>query len=234
MPFMPYYIQELGITDLKQVGWWAGLVTSAQAVSMALMAPVWGALSDRYGRKMMVQRASFAGAVVLSLMAFVTNVQQLVALRFLQGLLTGTVSATTTLVASTAPRDQAGKVLGTLQTAMFLGVSFGPLIGGVLGDSLGFSPSFIVTGSLLMFSGLLVTFLIHEDFHPTEEVRQTKSRSYSLALRILVASGSLLAILAVRLVMRIGSRVLGLRWDLRSLGGGAIGSVIAVCWSAAQ
>jgi DHA1 family multidrug resistance protein-like MFS transporter len=76
MPFIPYYIQELGVSDLKEAGLWAALVTSAQAISMALIAPVWGALADGYGRKMMVLRASFAGALVMSLMGFVTSVQQ--------------------------------------------------------------------------------------------------------------------------------------------------------------
>ncbi len=68
-PFIPYYVQELGITDIKAAGLWAGLVTSAQAVSMAFMAPVWGALSDRYGRKVMVMRATFAGSVVMTFRA---------------------------------------------------------------------------------------------------------------------------------------------------------------------
>ena len=208
MPFIPYYIQELGITDLKQVGWWAGLVTSAQALSMALMAPMWGALSDRYGRKLMVQRAMFSGAVVLSLMALVTSVQQLLVLRFVQGMLTGTVSASTALVASITPKEHAGKTLGSLQTASFLGVSFGPLLGGILGDSLGYRPSFLVTGGLLLLSGILVTFLIHEDFHPSEDVLRGSARGYGATARVL-AAGGLLAIFAVRIVMRIGSRVLG-------------------------
>jgi len=40
MPFLPYYIQELGITELNDVALWAGVLTSAQAVTMALIAPV--------------------------------------------------------------------------------------------------------------------------------------------------------------------------------------------------
>jgi MFS transporter, DHA1 family, multidrug resistance protein len=208
MPFIPYYIQELGISDTEQVALWAGLVTAAQAVSMAIMAPVWGALSDRYGRKLMVLRASFAGAVVLSLMGFVTNVWQLLILRFVQGMLTGTVSATTTLVASQAPKDRAGAALGSLQTAIFLGVSFGPLIGGVSGDAFGFRPSFWITGGLLALSGVLVFLFVHEDFHPAADAPRVGRGGTRTAIAIVVGSGALLAVLAGRILLRIGTRAL--------------------------
>lgn len=208
IPFMPYYIQQLGITDTDQVALWSGLVTSAQALSMAIMAPVWGALSDRYGRKLMVLRASFAGAIVLTLMGFVTNVYQLALLRFIQGLLTGTVSATTTLVASQTPREHSGAALGSLQTAIFLGVSCGPLLGGLTGDAFGYRPSFWITGALLALSGLLVLFFVHEDFHPAPDALRTGRGSTRAALALVLASGALLAVLAGRILLRIGSRAL--------------------------
>lgn len=208
IPFIPYYVQELGVTDVKQAGMWAGLVTSAQALSMALMAPVWGALADRYGRKLMVLRASFAGAVVLSLMGFVTNVQQLVVLRFIQGMLTGTVAATTTLVASTVPRERSGMALGSLQTAIFLGVSLGPLLGGLSGDLVGYRPSFWITGALLFISGVLVLLFVHEDFQPATDVARKGRMNYVQAARLVLASGPLLAVFASRILLRVGTRAL--------------------------
>ncbi len=213
MPFMPYYIQELGITDVKQVSMWAGLITSAQAIGMALMAPVWGALADRYGRKLMVLRATFAGAIVLSLMGFAANVQQLLVMRFVQGIFTGTVAATTTLVASTVPRERSGMALGSLQTAIFLGVALGPLLGGVTGDALGYRPSFWVTGALLFLSGVLVLLFVHEDFPPAADAAP-KGRingrffSYAPAARLVLASGPLLAVFASRILLRVGTRAL--------------------------
>ena len=54
MPFLPFYVQELGISGLEQVAFWSGLLTTAQGVTMAAIAPVWGSLADRYGRKIMV------------------------------------------------------------------------------------------------------------------------------------------------------------------------------------
>ncbi|MCX6029674.1 MAG: MFS transporter [Chloroflexi bacterium] len=207
-PFIAYYVQELGVTGVKEVALWAGLVTSAQAVSMAVMSPIWGALADRYGRKLMVLRASFAGAVILTLMGFVTNVQQLVLLRFIQGMLTGTVAATTTLVASTVPKERSGMALGSLQMAVFLGVSLGPLLGGLSGDTFGYRPSFWVTGALLLISGILVAVFVKEDFHPAADVAEGGLRRYGHALKLVLASTALLATFAARILLRVGSRSL--------------------------
>ncbi len=208
MPFIPYYIQELGITDLAEVGIWSGLVTSAQAISMAIMAPIWGTLSDRYGRKLMVLRASFAGAIVLTLMSFVTNVWQLLLLRAIQGMLTGTVSATTTLVASVVPKERSGMALGSLQTAIFLGVSFGPLLGGLAGDAFGYRSSFWITGALLAISGLLVLIFVREDFHPVADHSGSARAGFRHALTVVFASGALLAVLGSRIILRVGTRTI--------------------------
>jgi len=204
-PFIPYYIQELGVSDVRQVGMWAGLVTSAQAISMALIAPVWGSLADRYGRKLMVLRATFGGAVILALMGFVTNVQQLMALRFVQGLFTGTVPATMALVAATAPKERSGMAMGSLQTAIYLGVSLGPFFGGLSGDALGYRPSFWVTGALLFISGVLVTLFVHEDFHPVQEAGRSKRDGYGLGMLLVLGSAGLLAAFAARILLRIGN-----------------------------
>ncbi|MCX7671561.1 MAG: MFS transporter, partial [Anaerolineae bacterium] len=206
-PFIPYYIQELGVTDVRQVGVWAGLVTSAQAVSMALIAPVWGALADRYGRKLMVLRATFGGAVILTLMGFVSNVQQLMALRFVQGIFTGTVPATMALVAATAPKERSGMAMGSLQTAVYLGVSLGPFFGGLSGDALGYRPSFWVTGALLFLSGLLVLFFVHEEFQPAPRTGRAAD-GYGRGWLLVLGSGALLAAFAARILLRIGNGVI--------------------------
>lgn len=163
-PFYPFYIRDLGVTDLDQVTLWAGILSALGAGAMALTAPIWGVLADRHGRKIMVQRATFGGALVLGSMAFVTNVQQLAVLRLLQGTLTGTVSAFMALVATIAPPSQVGFSLGIMQMAVFTGASVGPLVGGLVADRLGYRAVFIVTGALLLVGGLLALAMIRENF----------------------------------------------------------------------
>ena len=209
LPFIPYYIQELGVTDAQQVVLWTGIATSAMSVSFAITAPLWGMLADRHGRKLMVMRATFAGAVLTALMALVTNVQQLVLLRMLQGALTGTIAAATTLVAGVVPKQNSGAALGSLQTAIAIGGSLGPLLGGIVADSLGYRSSFYITALLLLTSGILVTLLVHEDFHPVEDVARSKRPDWGLAARFLFASGgALLAVLGARVFLRAGTQIL--------------------------
>jgi len=209
LPFIPYYIQELGVTDAQQVVLWTGIATSAMSVSFAITAPLWGMLADRHGRKLMVMRATFAGAVLTALMAQVTNVQQLVLLRMLQGALTGTIAAATTLVAGVVPKQYSGAALGSLQTAIAIGGSLGPLLGGIVADSLGYRSSFYITALLLLTSGILVTLLVHEDFHPVEDVTRSKRPDWGLAARFLFASGgALLAVLGARVFLRAGTQIL--------------------------
>ena len=169
LPFLPYYVQELGVTGVDQIAFWSALVASAQGTTMALVAPFWGLLADRYGRKIMVVRAMFGGAAVIGAMGFTRNVYQLVVLRAIQGTLTGTVPAATTLVASSTPPARRGFALGLLQMSIYLGSSVGPLLGGVIADTLGYRATFWVTGGLLFLAGVLVSALVHEHFTPPED-----------------------------------------------------------------
>jgi len=139
-PILPLYIRELGVQSEDAVRLWSGIIFSAPAVTMTLASPIWGALSDRHGRKVMVVRAMFGGAIIIALAGLAQNVQQLAVLRAIQGALTGTVTAATTLVATTVPRRHAGYALGLLQMAIYAGASVGPVMGGLVADSLAIAP----------------------------------------------------------------------------------------------
>src|SRR5437763_1040831 len=66
-PFLPFFLQELGVTSVDEVAFWVGLISSMQPICMALAAPVWGMLSDRSGRKPMLVRAMIGGSIALGL-----------------------------------------------------------------------------------------------------------------------------------------------------------------------
>ncbi len=209
LPFLPFYVEELGVSDPDQVKYWSGIIVSAQAVTMALFAPLWGSLADRYGRKLMLNRAMFGGTLVLTLMAFVHNPQQLLILRLIQGMLTGTVPAATTLVASVTPRERTGYAMGWLQMGMFAGVSVGPLVGGVVADTLGFRASFLFTGACLFVAGLGVLFFVHEEFErPTVKPGARRAHWWE-GLAMVMRSRDLQVVLGARLLTRTGTRVLG-------------------------
>ena len=206
-PFLPYYVQELGVHDLHAVELWSGALFASQAVAMAVFSPIWGAMADRYGRKLMVERAMFGGAIVLTAMGFVHNVQQLLVLRVLQGALSGTVAAATTLVASTTPRDRSGYALGLLQMAVWGGASVGPLIGGLVADTWGYRAAFYVTGALLLVAGLTVWRFV-------EEKREPKARNGGAGdgfwdgLKAVAHHRPLLSLYGIELLARTGTSLL--------------------------
>jgi DHA1 family multidrug resistance protein-like MFS transporter len=143
----------------------AGLVFSAQAFTMMVASPFWGALADRWGRKLMVNRALFGGALLVLLMGYVQSAEQLVLLRAIQGLVTGVVGAASALVAAAVPRERTGFAMGLLQVGMNIGLALGPIIGGMVADLVGYRAAFSVTAFLLLSAGILVSLGVKENFH---------------------------------------------------------------------
>ena len=176
-PFLPLYVEQLGSTTGSSIELLSGLIYSVQALTMMVASPIWGIVADRFGRKLMVVRSMYGGAMIIFLMTFVTSAEQLVFLRAMQGLITGTLSAANALLASVAPRRESGYAMGLLQVGFSVGTAIGPLVGGVVADALGYSAVFYITALCLLLGGLTVTFGIHENFQP---VRQDRSRKTNL------------------------------------------------------
>ncbi len=168
LPFMPIYVQSLGVENPGSAAAWAGVINSSTAITMALVAPLWGRLGDRVGLKPMLLRATVAGSIVIGLMGLVGNPWQLLALKTLQGCLTGTVAAATVLVSATAPAKRAGARLGTLQMVIFLAAAAGPFFGGAFADLVGIRASFGVTAALLAASAFLISIWVKEERYSGE------------------------------------------------------------------
>ncbi|MCS7206567.1 MAG: MFS transporter [Dehalococcoidia bacterium] len=171
-PFLPLFIQDLGIADPRRAALWSGIAAGVAGIVMFLSAPIWGALSDRFGRKKNVLRGLYGGALVMVLTGVVANVYHLVAVRVLMGLLTGAVPAMMGLVASLAPRPRLGTAMGVLQAMMNLGNTVGPLLGAALVHGVGYRGAFFVAGGVLALMGVVVTFGIDERFTPPRQEDQ--------------------------------------------------------------
>lgn len=165
IPFLPLYIEQLGVHSTAGIEQWAGTAFGATFLLSAIVSPIWGKLADQHGRKLMLLRASLGMAIIVTLMGFVQNVYQLVGLRLLMGGISGYNPAAITLVATQTPKEKSGWALGTLATGAVGGSLLGPLIGGWLAEFIGLRHVFFITGAF-MFVAFLVTYLfIHEEFN---------------------------------------------------------------------
>ncbi|HHY95164.1 MAG TPA: multidrug efflux MFS transporter, partial [Firmicutes bacterium] len=207
MPFLALFIHdELGLQDMRQVELWAGAIQSANMLMAALFSPLWGALADRYGRKLMVIRASAAVGLFSMLAALVRSPAELLGVRLLMGVFSGFGATCVALVGTNTPSGQLGYALGLLSSSQLAGIVFGPLLGGFLAPAIGYRLTFLLTGFLSLFSCLLVVFFVHENFIP---VTEGERRPLPHQLRQAAAVPGLLAMLAVLLMAQVANASIG-------------------------
>ncbi|MFC4099929.1 MFS transporter [Paenibacillus xanthanilyticus] len=169
IPFLSLYLQsDLGLTDAHETATWAGIIFAGNFVTSFLFQPLWGKLSDRYGRKMMLLRSGFGMAIVMVLMGFAQNPWHLLLLRMVNGTISGFNPASVSLISATTPKERMGFAMGTLQSGGIAGTILGPFIGGLMADAIGFRPIFYVTGLLLFLASLLAMFVVKESFDRTK------------------------------------------------------------------
>ena len=162
MPFLPLFIQQLGVSDVGEIAVWTGLSLGVTPGLTAVLAPAWGRLGDRYGRKIMVERSLASFVVLFAAMAWVTRAWHVLAVRTVQGLFAGYGSLSVAMAAESAPRDRMPNAIGLVQTAQRLGPGVGPVIGGALAGLVGIRPAFIVT-ALFYAIALGVVFFMYDD-----------------------------------------------------------------------
>jgi len=163
LPFLPIYVEELGVSDRADIAQWSGIAYGATFFAAALVAPIWGRLGDIYGRKLTLVRASLGMTLAISLMGMAGNVYELVALRLFVGLAGGYSSGSMVLVATQTPKHRSAWALGVLSSGIMAGNLVGPLIGGALPPIIGIRNTFLAAGGIVFLTFLATAFLIKED-----------------------------------------------------------------------
>jgi DHA1 family multidrug resistance protein-like MFS transporter len=162
MPFLPLYIRQLGVTDVGEISVWTGVSLAITPGLTAVLAPVWGRLGDRYGRKIMVERSLVSFTIMMAAMAYVTRPWHVLALRAVQGLFAGYGSLSVAMAAESAPRDRMPNAIGLVQTAQRLGPGVGPVVGGILAGLVGLRRAFLVTAAFYGVA-LILVYLLYDD-----------------------------------------------------------------------
>ena len=197
LPFLPLYVEQLGVSDHAAIAEWSGAAYGATFLTAAMFAPLWGRLGDQYGRKLMLIRASLGMAVAMSLIGLSQNVYQLVGLRLLAGLLGGYSSGSMILVATQTPRANTAWALGMMSSGIMAGNLAGPLIGGALPQLIGIRMTFLAAGAIIFLAFLATTFLIKEEPRP----RRAPGVKHRAGLGSVHNKGAVMAMLATGMLL---------------------------------
>lgn len=151
------------------------------------MAPIWGSISDKYGKKLMMARAGIGMGITYFLMAMVHNHVQLFILRGINGILSGYIPAAITLVAASSRPENLVYSLGIVQAASAVGNITGPLFGGISAKFLGIRGSMMFTGVLLAMAAILpFAAKVKEELAPGPKTSIIKDLKETLQNRQLV------------------------------------------------
>ncbi|MGG1658275.1 MFS transporter [Brevibacillus sp. NRS-1366] len=161
IPFLPLFLYNtLGVHEHLEA--WSGISFGITFLTGAFIAPFWGSLADRYGRKLMMIRAGFCLVLIYFLYYLVTDPYVFLGVRMLEGLLAGFVPSAIALVATNTPEEHAGYALGIMATSGATGGIVGPLIGGVVSHLWGNREAFLFSSLLVLVAALIATFLVRE------------------------------------------------------------------------
>ncbi len=143
----------------ENIALFSGIAFSAAGMGNLLMARRWGRIADKQGYVKILVFLLFMAGIVYFPAAFVTNIWQLVVLRFLLGIsIGGIIPVRTAYIRQEAPIAMQGEVLGYNTSLRFLGNVIGPAMGGMISGAFGFSAVFFITSTLLLCCGGMMLF----------------------------------------------------------------------------
>lgn len=172
IPFIPLFLHnDLGVDSHLEL--WSGFAFGITFLASALIAPYWGSLADKYGRKPMLIRSGYSLAGLYLLTFFIHNPYLFLVLRVFQGLLAGFVPASIALVATNTPEKHSGYALGIMATAGATGGIVGPVVGGVVSHWTSNRIAFLFSAAVVLVAALIATFFVREENYDRKAVRSS-------------------------------------------------------------
>src|SRR5687767_8025938 len=114
--------------DPQTITWIMGSYSLCQLVS----APIWGRLSDRFGRRPILISSLVGASISYVMLGFADNLLWLLVSRMLAGLMAGNLAAAFAYASDVSRPEDRAKTLGMVGAAIGTGFMLGPAIGGVL------------------------------------------------------------------------------------------------------
>lgn len=148
LSFLPLFLAELDLHDPGEAAMWAGLVSGVTPCMVALSAPYWSRKANQLGPRKVMMFILFTLMVTVGACAFTQTPWQLLMLRILQGVVGGYVPIGLAIIILITPEDKVPWAMGLYQASMVMGLVFGPLMGGLAADLLGYRAPFVMFSAL--------------------------------------------------------------------------------------
>ncbi|MBK7159560.1 MAG: MFS transporter [Ignavibacteria bacterium] len=158
-----------------------GLIAGIYSLMQFLFTPVWGYLSDRYGRKPILVMSLIGSVVSNLLLAFVfsgiiLSASILILARAFAGIFAANISAAQAVISDVTSHEERTKGIGMISAAFALGFVFGPSIGGVLSQNFGYSFPVYISAALSLIAALLCIFIFKETLSKEIQLKNRLSK----------------------------------------------------------
>lgn len=164
IPFLTLFIyEELGIGSLSEATLWAGIAQLLASSSLALMSPFWGWLCDRIEGEKMLVRVLIALTAMTGLLSVSTSVYQVLVLRLISGMTSGTSTVVMTIISSSVDEDRLPQAIGYQQSVQTVGLLLGPAVGGIMATVVGFRSCFLISSIMISMAIPFVLWAHFED-----------------------------------------------------------------------
>ncbi len=163
IPFIPLYMKDLGATSDANALFWVGVATSVQGVGRLVTGPLWGILSDRYGRRLMFIRALGFASATTAIAAFATEPWHIAVAFACQGIFSGFIPAAVALTSVSVSDARLNPALGLVTGAQYLGSTVGPAVGALLAIVLGMRGAIIAAAIMPALAGIMVIAIVPRD-----------------------------------------------------------------------
>ncbi len=168
IPLLPFFVLKFGAQDYV-----VGVVFATYSICQLFAGPVWGNVSDRIGRKMVLIVSQIGATIAWVLMAFAPSVPFVLLSRALEGLSGGNIGVTQAYVADLVEPKRRGEAFAYVGAAFSAGFVFGPATGGWLAQRYGFAVPFLLAAALQLLTLLLTIFMLPESRGKTPEGAQS-------------------------------------------------------------